>query len=98
MASCSNTLTSEQLASLEELAGLFMIPEEMAVALDVDGEDLREMLEDPLHPAAKAYTRGKIQAKIEIRRKVLTLAKMGSPPAQTLAHEYLTQLERHENG
>lgn len=86
-------LTKEHLAEIENLASFFFSPAEIAIVIDVDVVDLEEELLDDTSDAYRAYQRGKLKSKLELRKSILTLAKQGSGPAQTLAMRVLDDLE-----
>lgn len=86
-------LTSDQLTELESLASYFFTPDECAIVLGIDTDDLEMALMDDDHPAYAAYQRGKLKSKLELRKSILTLAKQGSSPAQTMALRLLDELE-----
>lgn len=90
------TLTTDQLAELESMASFFFNYEEIAIVLDVDTADLEDELLDETSPIYRAYQRGKLKSKMELRKSILTLAKQGSSPAQTLALRILDDLEARE--
>lgn len=69
------------LDTIEDLAAIFMKISEIAVILDVPPEALRDDIASRYSPASRAYLRGKITAKIKIRRSEMDLAGIGSPIA-----------------
>jgi uncharacterized protein (DUF2235 family) len=89
-------LTSQQLQQVEELASYFFSPEEVAIVLDVNSDELEIELFDQHSAVYKAYQRGKLKSKLELRKSILTLSKQGSGPAQTLAMRILDDLEASE--
>ncbi|RYC69795.1 MULTISPECIES: hypothetical protein [Spirosoma] len=90
------TLTADQLTELESMAGFFFVPDEIAIVLGVDAVALEDALDDETSPAYRAYQRGKLKSKLELRKSILTLAKQGSGPAQTLAIRLLDDLEARQ--
>ena len=89
-------LTIAQLAEVENLASYFFSPEEIAIVIDVPAADLEDELLDDTSDAYKAYQRGKLKSKLELRKSIMTLAKQGSGPAQTLALRVLDDLEARQ--
>lgn len=85
------TLNAEHLTEIENLASYFFSPEEIAIVLDLDIDDLTDELTDDETSAYKAYQRGKLKSKLELRKSILTLAKQGSGPAQSLAVKMLEE-------
>ncbi len=84
-------LTDEQLKSIEELAGLFLGPEEIAILMDIDGEEFQELVSLKKGAAWMAYFRGKTVSKRDIHLNVIKMAKHGSPKAEELAREMIVQ-------
>jgi hypothetical protein len=89
-------LSNDQLAELESLASYLFSPDEIAIVLDVDADQLEDELLDETSTIYRAYQRGKLKSKLELRKSILTLAKQGSSPAQTLAMRILEDLEARE--
>ncbi len=84
-------LSDEQLETIKELSGLFLSIREIACMLEIDFETFDQMVQNTNTPAYMAYLIGKTQSKYEIRLKIVALAKMGSPPAQTLAEKFIEE-------
>ena len=83
--------TADQLAEIESLASYFFSYEEIAIVLDVDADSLTDELTGEDTPGYKAYQRGRLKSKLELRKSILTLAKQGSGPAQSLAMRILDE-------
>ncbi len=90
-------LSDEQTEKIKEYAGLFLTPREIACLMDLPIGEFTEVLQDPLHPAATAYLKGKAQSKYEIRKKVIDLAKKGSPQAENLADKYIEEQRLYDD-
>ena len=73
--------TPEQLKTIEELASLYIPPSEIAVALELPEEQLKTDIAISGSEARRAYLKGKLAQKIEVRRQMATLARVGSPLA-----------------
>jgi hypothetical protein len=84
-------LTEEQLVQIEELAGLFLNPEEIAVLMDLDAVVFMELVSLKSGPVYRAYFRGKTVSKKDIHANVVKMAKHGSPQAEELAREMIVQ-------
>jgi len=82
-------LTEQQLKEIEELAGVFMEPEEIAVLLDLDTDMFLRQLEHKKGSAYLVYLRGKAMNKKEIHENVVKMAKHGSPQAEELAKQLM---------
>jgi hypothetical protein len=83
-------LTDAQLAEIEDLAGLFLTADEIAVLIDVDIKAFMSLIADHDSPAYIRYFRGKSRSKKEIRANVVKMAKHGSPQAEELVDQYIT--------
>lgn len=79
-------LTEEQLKEIEELAGLFLEPDEIAVLTNIDIDFFNQQLERKKGDIYLAYVRGKTISKREIHQNVVKMAKHGSPQAEELAN------------
>jgi hypothetical protein len=79
-------LTEEQLKEIEELAGLFLEPDEIAVLTNIDIEYFDQQLERKKGEVYIAYLRGKTQSKRDIHQNIIKMAKHGSPQAEELAN------------
>lgn len=90
-------LSKEQLEKITELSSLFLSPREIACLMDLDIPTLLDRIADSSSPEAIAYFKGKTLSKYEIRQKVIALAKMGSPAAETLAERYIEQQRLDED-
>jgi hypothetical protein len=79
-------LTEELLKEIEELAGLFLEPDEIAVLTNIDIDIFNQQLERKKGDVYLAYIRGKTISKREIHQNVVKMAKHGSPQAEELAN------------
>jgi IS30 family transposase len=82
-------LTEEDLARLEEYAGLFLSVDEIAILLNVNVKDLRIELKRDNSEIGKRYFHAKLMSQLEIRRQVINFAKKGSPQAENSVREYM---------
>ena len=78
--------SEEQLNELEEMAGLFFSPEDIAINLQLKEEEtdyfvtcIESRSQDP---GSVAYYRGRLSAEIILRRAVKQSALNGSSPSQ----------------
>ena len=71
--------SEEQLARIEELAGLFMSVTDIAVLIGVEPFQLKAEIRDYESPARTAYLRGKTISKAELLQNEMKFAKIGSP-------------------
>lgn len=66
-----------------------MTPADIAFMIRVPADEFRCWILDENHPACIAYKEAKITAILEIRRKIIGMAKKGSPQAETLANQLI---------
>ncbi len=83
-------LTPEQEQELSELAASFLTPREIAIILDVDFEEFFDEIKANTK-ISRLYHKPILLRKAKIRGKILSLAEMGSPPAQTMANEFMKE-------
>lgn len=91
-------LNEAQLKEIEELAGLFLEPEEIAVLLDLDADVFQEAISNKKGAIWISYFRGKTISKKEVHANVVKLARHGSPQAEELVaqmiHKQITAEKR----
>lgn len=75
------TYSEEQLTTIKQMAALYITPTEIAITLDVPEEEFKSDIAMADSPARKAYLRGKLSQKIETRKQMALLARVGSPVA-----------------
>jgi hypothetical protein len=83
----------EQLKLIEEYAGLFFTPDEIALLIDFSPDELKKQLRKTDTDVYRAYMKGKLNTMMNIRRHQITLARNGSPKAE----EYVEKLIRLQN-
>lgn len=87
------TFNEEQLSQMEEYAAALLSVAETAVLLGLTSEQADEFAEHIKNhrdsPEYIAFNRGRLLTKFELRRKVIDLAKRGSPAAQPIAEKYM---------
>ena len=80
----------ESLEKITEMAAALMLPEEIAILLDFPVERFCYLVASkPDSPQHIAFMKGRLQTKFELRKKVVSLAKVGSPQAELLYDKYL---------
>ena len=84
-------MTDDQLAIIDEMASHFMTPKEIAIVLGVDHDAFLLSLSDPSSPEYLHYHKSKITSILEIRRKVVKMAKSGSPQAEMLVTNFINE-------
>lgn len=92
--------SQEQLTKIEQFAMLYTKPSEIDVRLelflDVPEEEFKADINSEGHPARKAYIKGKLSQKLEIRKQMATLARVGSPAAIEMSEKALLDMEDDE--
>jgi hypothetical protein len=84
----------DQIKSIEEMAGALMTPTEIAILLNQDTKKfVYQATQKPDSEIYIAYQKGRLNTKLELRKKVIMLAKAGSPQAEVLADKYLIDTE-----
>ena len=82
-------LNENQLTVIRDMASHFMPPSEIAFMIAVPADDFRSWLQDENHPAFRAYNEAKIASVLELRRKIVGMAKKGSPQAEVLVNQFI---------
>ena len=90
------TISDNDLKEIEELAGLFLLPDEIAVLLGKDIADFCSTLKNKRSPAYLAYFKGKTSSKTAIRRNIIKMAKNGSPGAEEMVNKYCEEQDLFE--
>lgn len=84
-------LTQEELNLIQEYAGLFLTLEDIAILLEKDPVPFRAEFQNKNSPLHKAYRKGQVTRKRDLRRPVIKMAEHGSPQAEILADKYITE-------
>lgn len=88
--------SAKQLEKIEQFAQLYTKPTEIAIYLDVPVEEFKADINSEGHQAQKAYVKGKLSQKLEIRKQMATLARVGSPAAIEMSEKALLDMEDDE--
>ena len=83
----------DQLSEIEQMAGLFFSPEDVAVNLEMDEDDLEQFIaavqsRNTTCVPAGAYLRGWLSAEITLRKAIQQSALNGSSPSQQMMLNY----------
>lgn len=89
-------LTEVQLKEIEDLAGLFLEPEEIAILLDIDPHEFQNCIRKKKGLAWTHYFRGKTESKKIIHQNIVKMAKHGSPQAEEMASQMMINQETAE--
>lgn len=89
-------LTEQQIKEIEELAGLFLTADEIAILLDIDVDLFMKTIHTKKGPIYKAYFKGKTRSKKQIRENVVKLARNGSPQAEEMVDGYIIAQSQFE--
>jgi hypothetical protein len=82
-------LTPEQIVQVQELAGLFYTPTELATIMELPLQDCEDAMSIPGNAFYKAYYTGYFTAEVELRKAVKKVALIGSSPAQTMLQKII---------
>lgn len=74
--------TPDQLTEIQNMAGLFFTPEEIAINIEVDPEDFANLIKAQSGDAYKHYMAGRFSSDVELRKAIQQAALNGSTPAQ----------------
>lgn len=88
--------SQEQLTAIEQLAALYITPTEIAITLDISEVEFKSDIAMSDSPARKAYLKGKLSQKIETRKQMAMLARVGSPAALDMSERALLDMEDDE--
>ncbi len=86
-------LNEDQLSEIEEMAGLFFSPQDIAINLELDEEDTEMFIaavacRNTKNYQAGAYLRGWLSAEITLRKAIQQSALNGSSPSQQMMLNY----------
>jgi hypothetical protein len=84
-------LTNEELAEVTSLAAVFFTPKEIAVILKQPVDLFEDECKEHATQAGLAFWTGWLQSEYEQRKAIVSLAKSGSSPAQTMVQEMIKQ-------
>ena len=77
---------------IERLAGLLLTPAEIILHLDLDAEVYKQFYDNE-SLVYRAYHKGKLKTKIDLRTKLIQLAKNGAPGAEDMIEKYNKEIE-----
>jgi hypothetical protein len=83
--------SDEQLLQVQELAGAFFTPKEIALIMDFPVEQFANDCQIECNKVARAYLAGKLKKEFEVRKSIIQLATSGSSPAQAMSLELIKQ-------
>jgi hypothetical protein len=89
-------LNESQLAEIQEMAGLFLEPDEIAVLLDIDIHYFITQIVRQKGPVYLAYFKGKTLSKKAIHENIIKMAKHGSPQAEEMAKQLMSKQQLAE--
>lgn len=83
-------VTDAVLSEITDLASCLLEPREVAHILNLNISDFEYQVKQcPEGVIGRAFHCGRLKTKVEVRRKIIALAKAGSPQAEMLADKYL---------
>ncbi len=87
--------SAEQLTTIEQMAALYITPTEIAVTLDVPEEEFKSDIAMADSRPARLIS-GKALSKIETRKQMAMLARVGSPATLEMSERALLDMEDDE--
>ena len=82
--------SDKELEEIEKLSSLYMKISDISVMLNIPADVLRDDIADRSSAVSKAYRKGKIASKVELHKREMELARIGSPLAlDTMRHNLL---------
>jgi len=88
-------LSEEQLQEIEKLAAAAYSPKHVSYMLGLWPFPFDEAVKDEDSDASIAYFKGLYSSEFAVRESILTLARNGSSPAQTLANKLFDENRRN---
>jgi hypothetical protein len=82
-------VNEDQLAMIEDMAAHFMKPSDIAIMIGMKEDEFSEAIHDTSCEIYSRYQKGKITSIMELRRKIVKMAKNGSPQAEQLVVEFI---------
>lgn len=90
-------LSDEHKLRIEELAGLFFTPVQIAIMLDLDVKQFVASCGVENSEAYRAFWKGYFEADMEYRKSVKRLSTLDSSPAQTLLAKLIEKQDLDHN-
>ena len=90
------TYSDKDLQQIEQMASLYLSISDMATVLGLNAEVLRRDIKTKDSEVSKAYIKGKVSSKIQLRKQEMMLAKVGSPLALDNVRRALMDMEDDE--
>lgn len=88
--------TTEKLAEVEKLGGLFYSLKKISIIMEIELDELQKLYADTNSPFYKSYMRSFLLTDAQIRTSEIAMAKRGSTPAQESVKKYIDDA-KHEN-
>lgn len=92
----NGTLTAEQMEQLSEYASLYLPLSDIAILLEVDFFDLKNLCTTIGTPEYVAYRKGKLETKLKLHEQEKRLAMTGAPLALENMKANLIDMEDDE--
>jgi acetaldehyde dehydrogenase (acetylating) len=86
-------MTADELKSVEDYAGQFFTPEEVALILNLPAEESKQVINDKDSDFMRHHNRGVLLSKAIIRKGIIDMAKNGSGPAQVTAVKMMEEFD-----
>jgi len=88
--------TESELLLLQDYASKFLTISEIAILLNVDGDELRDEITTQGTQEYRNYNSGKLKRILELRSQEIELAKLGSTVAIELVSKYIQNQKNDE--
>lgn len=88
--------SEEILTRIKEYASYLLRPDQIALMLDLNAIEFKQLIRLKNHPASIAYEKGKLSTILAIRQQEIDLAKLGSPQAVDMVNKFIIDQELNE--
>jgi len=85
--------SEDQLTAVQNMAGFFYTPEEIAINIEVDPDDFANLIKSQIGDEYKSYMAGRFSSDIELRKAVQQAALNHSTPAQQTMIGWLNEIK-----
>ena len=86
--------TKDELEQIMRMAAAAYTPGQVAFAMGFDKEEFNIAMTDENNPVSIAFFKGLYSAELAVRESIVTLARNGSSPAQTLVVKLFDQTRK----
>lgn len=90
------TFTQTQIGQIEKYAALLMKISDIAVLIDADPNELRDVLNNRQNEVSRIYHKAKLQVITRLRAQEIEQAELGSNTAIELVNKYIQEQQLDE--